>query len=110
MKKRNNYFKLGYWIFVCAVLLTGCSKKSSTEERIVVEDVKEEMEEEKMKIRRIAGKLYHISRYLFSDPVERAYIRLYVTDGDEKMFRFNDLDENSIVFDGGGTEGITRQR
>lgn len=47
MKKRNNYFKLGYWIFVCAVLLTGCSKERSTEERIVVEDVKEEMEEEK---------------------------------------------------------------
>lgn len=47
MKKRNNYFKLGYWIFVCAVFLTGCSKERSTEERIVVEDVKEEMEEEK---------------------------------------------------------------
>lgn len=47
MKKRNNYFKLGYWIFACAVLLTGCSKERSTEERIVVEDVKEEMEEEK---------------------------------------------------------------
>ncbi len=47
MKKRNNYFKLGYWIFVCAVLLTGCSKERSTEERIVVEDVKEEIEEEK---------------------------------------------------------------
>ena len=47
MKKRNNYFKLGYWIFACAVFLTGCSKERSTEERIVVEDVKEEMEEEK---------------------------------------------------------------
>jgi bla regulator protein BlaR1 len=47
MKKRNNYFKLGYWIFACAVLLTGCSKEHSTEERIVVEDVKEEMGEEK---------------------------------------------------------------
>ena len=47
MKKRNNYVKLGYWIFACAVLLTGCSKEHSTEERIVVEDVKEEMGEEK---------------------------------------------------------------
>ena len=47
MKKRNNYFKLGYWIFACAVLLTGCSKEHNTEERIVVEDVKEEMGEEK---------------------------------------------------------------
>ena len=46
MKKRNNYFKLGYCIFVCALLLMGCSKERSTEERIVVEDVKEEVEEE----------------------------------------------------------------
>ncbi len=48
MKKRNNYFKVGYWIFVCAILLTGCSKEHSTEERIVVEDVKEEIGEEKI--------------------------------------------------------------
>lgn len=47
MKKRNNYFKLGYCIFVCAILLMGCSKECSTEERIVVEDVKEEVDEEK---------------------------------------------------------------
>lgn len=47
MKKRNNYFKLGYCIFVCAILLMGCSKEHNTEERIVVEDVKEEVEEEK---------------------------------------------------------------
>lgn len=58
-----------------------------------------------MKIRRIAGKLYHISRYPFVDPVERAYIRLYVTDGAKKMYKFNDLDENCIVFDVGGYRG-----
>lgn len=47
MKKGNNYLKLGYCIFVCAILLMGCYKERSTEERIVVEDVKEEVEEEK---------------------------------------------------------------
>ena len=47
MKKRNSYFKLGYWIFICAILLTGCSGEYSTEERIAVKEVKEETEEEK---------------------------------------------------------------
>lgn len=44
MKKRNNDLKVGYWIFVCAILFTGCSKEQRTEERLVVEDVKEEIE------------------------------------------------------------------
>ncbi len=45
MKKRNNFFKFGYWIFACAILLAGCSKEQGAEERIVVEGVK--MEDEK---------------------------------------------------------------
>ena len=49
MKKRNNYFKLGYWIFIWAILLTGCSGEHSTEERIAVKEVKEETEEEEKK-------------------------------------------------------------
>ena len=39
MKKRNNFFKLGYWVFAFAILLTGCSKEHNIEEGIVVEDV-----------------------------------------------------------------------
>ncbi len=42
MKKRNNYLKLGYWIFVCAIYLTGCAKGQSTEEKIFVEDERKE--------------------------------------------------------------------
>ncbi len=50
MKKRNNYFKAGYWIFLCAILLTGCSEeRSAYEERVAVEDVKEETGEGKNK-------------------------------------------------------------
>ena len=47
MNKRNNCFRLGYLIVAFAILLTGCSKEHSAEERIVVEDVKEAMEGEK---------------------------------------------------------------
>lgn len=47
MEKRNNFFKFGYWIFVCVILLTGCAKEYGIEERIAAEDVKEEAEKEK---------------------------------------------------------------
>ena len=47
MKKGTILYKFRYWIFACAILLTGCSEEYNTEERIVVEDVKEEMGEEK---------------------------------------------------------------
>lgn len=34
MKKRNNYLKLLYRVFVCAFILTGCSDNYSTEEKM----------------------------------------------------------------------------
>lgn len=48
MKNRNNYFKLIYLIFVCALILTGCSNNHSADGKIVMEDEKEELEEQKM--------------------------------------------------------------
>lgn len=51
MKKGTILYKFRYWIFACAILLTGCSEEYNTEERIVVgdvvEDVKDVMEDEK---------------------------------------------------------------
>lgn len=46
MKNRNISFQAGCWIFVCALLFTGCSKEHSTEEKRIVEDVKEERKDE----------------------------------------------------------------
>lgn len=46
MKKRNNYFKLVHWVFVCVFILTACSKNCSPEERIYVEDDNAESEAE----------------------------------------------------------------
>lgn len=48
MKKKNNYFKVVYWLFLCAFILTGCSNNHSTEEKIFIESEKEELEEAKM--------------------------------------------------------------
>ena len=53
MKKRNNYFKLGYWIFLYAVFLAGCSKEHGPEEKIAVGAVTEGMEEENTQQREI---------------------------------------------------------
>ncbi len=48
MKKKNIYFKVAYWVAVCAFILTGCSNNHSTDEKIFMENEKEELEEEKM--------------------------------------------------------------
>lgn len=48
MKKRNDYVKMAYWVLACASILTGCSNHDSTEEKIIMEGGKEELEEEKM--------------------------------------------------------------
>lgn len=45
MRKWSRYFKWGYGIFVCAMLLSGCSGERSTEERIAAGGGKEEAEE-----------------------------------------------------------------
>ena len=45
---KNNYFRVTYWVFVCAFLLTGCSNNRDTEVKIFVEDGKEEPEKPEM--------------------------------------------------------------
>lgn len=46
--RKHNYFKLVYWVAVCAFILTGCSNNHSIDEKIFMENEKEEMEEGKM--------------------------------------------------------------
>ena len=46
MKNKNNRFKNGCWLFVYAILLTGCSKEHMAEEIIVGQEIKEETERE----------------------------------------------------------------
>lgn len=48
MKRRNNYFKVAYWVFVCAFILAGCSNNHSAEKKISVEDGKEERVKEEI--------------------------------------------------------------
>lgn len=46
MSRQN--FKVAYWIFICAFILTGCSNNHGAEEKISVEDGKEEQVEEEI--------------------------------------------------------------
>lgn len=48
MRKKNNYFKAAYWMFICAFILTGCSNNHGAEEKISTEDEKQERVEEKI--------------------------------------------------------------
>ena len=54
MKKKNNCFKVAYWIFIYALILTGCSNNHGAEEKTSVEDGKEEQVEEKIEEAEIA--------------------------------------------------------
>lgn len=45
MKKKSNYLKVAYWVVICVFILTGCSNNQGTDDKIVMENEKEEMEE-----------------------------------------------------------------
>lgn len=47
MEKRNRHMKLLYWVFVCALLLTGCLNGRGAEEKMLMKGEKEEPEEKK---------------------------------------------------------------
>ena len=47
MKKKNNYFKVMYWVFMCAFILAGCSDNHGAGKN-AVENGKEEQAEEKI--------------------------------------------------------------
>lgn len=46
MKKKNNYFKVAFWVVVCAFILTGCSNNHSIDENLFMGNEKEEKMEE----------------------------------------------------------------
>lgn len=48
IKKRNKYFKMVYWAFICACILTGCSNDSGAEDKIFMEGGKKEPGEERI--------------------------------------------------------------
>lgn len=100
MKKRNNYFKVGYGIFACAILLTGCSKEHSTEERIVVEDVKEVVESEKRDQQEMESDnvpLEENTKDMEDDTVDKA-VEPEIVGADWSEY-FNGLNGTAVIYD-----------
>lgn len=93
MKKRNNYFKLGYCIFVCAILLMSCSKERSTEERTVVEDVKEEVEDEKKERQEMES-----GNVSLGENTEDMAVETEIAHADWSEY-FNGLDGTAVIYD-----------
>lgn len=42
MRRKNYYFKMVYWVFLCVFILSGCSKNHDAEEKIYLEGREEE--------------------------------------------------------------------
>lgn len=100
MKKRNNYFKVRYGIFACAILLTGCSKEHSTEERIVVEDVKEVVESEKRDQQEMESDnvpLEENTKDMEDDTVDKA-VEPEIVGADWSEY-FNGLNGTAVIYD-----------
>lgn len=100
MKKRNNYFKVGYGIFACAILLMGCSKEHSTEERIVVEDAKEVVESEKRDQQEMESDnvpLEENTKDMEDDTVDKA-VEPEIVGADWSEY-FNGLNGTAVIYD-----------
>lgn len=51
LKKKNRYFKIVYWVFVCAFILTGCSDESGAEDKIFMVEENDKLGEERIEER-----------------------------------------------------------
>lgn len=97
MKKKNNYFKVIYWVFVCVFILTGCANNHGAEEKIIVEDVKEEPEEEKMEEPEIESSSLSIEADT-EDSAEGIVMEPEIADADWSEY-FNGLNGTAVVYD-----------
>lgn len=97
MKKKNNYFKVMYWVFVCVFILTGCANNHGAEEKITVEDVKEELEEEKMEELEIESSSLSIEADT-EDSTEGVVMEPEIADADWSEY-FNGLNGTAVVYD-----------
>ncbi len=97
MRKKNNYFKAAYWIFICAFILTGCSINHGAEERISVEDGKEEQVEEKIEEAEIESSNDFIETDT-EDSTESIVMEPEIVDADWSEY-FNGLNGTAVIYD-----------
>lgn len=92
MKKRKNYFKLVYLVFVCAFSLAGCSNNYDAEKKISVEDEKEELEEAETE----SGSVFVEADT--EDSIESIVMEPEIVDAEWSEY-FNGLNGAAVVYD-----------
>lgn len=97
MKKKNNYFKVACWVFVCVLILTGCSGNHGAEEKISVEDGNVEPKEEKMEEPEIGTDSVSVEADT-EDSTEGIVMEPEITSADWSE-HFNGLNGAAVVYD-----------
>lgn len=110
MKRRNNYFKVAYWVFVCAFILAGCSNNHSAEKKISVEDgkeerVKEEIEEAEIESevieKKLSAKWVKEDSFVSIKTIPKvAEIELMKIEQDEEVLKENERQEKLLEIPG----------
>ena len=97
MKKGNNYFKMVCWVSACAFILAGCANNHGAEEKISVEDGKEEPGEEKIEEQKIESSSVYIEEDI-EDSTEDIVMEPKVICADWSEY-FNGLNGAAVVYD-----------
>ena len=96
MKKKNNYFKVMCWVFMCAFVLAGCSSNYGAEKN-AVEDGKEEQVEEKIEEAEIESSGVSIEAEP-EDSTEDIVVEPEIAEADWSEY-FNGLNGTAVVYD-----------
>ena len=97
MREKNNYFKSVCWVCVCVFILIGCSNNRSTEEKIIMEGEKEEVEEEKMEEPEMDSSNVSIEADT-EDSTENIIMEPEIASADWSEY-FNGLNGTAVVYD-----------
>ena len=97
MREKNNYFKSVCWVCVCVFILIGCSNNRSTEEKIIMEGEKEEVEEEKMEEPKMDSSNVSIEADT-EDSTENIIMEPEIASADWSEY-FNGLNGTAVVYD-----------
>ncbi len=97
MKKKSDYLKVAYWVFLCVFILTGCQNNYNVEENIFIENEREELEDEK--IGEPKAELDSVPIEADSeDPTEDIPIKPEVVDADWSEY-FHGINGTAVIYD-----------
>lgn len=97
MKKKKKYFKVACWIVICVFILTGCSNNHGADEKIFIENEREEPEEEKTEEPEVESSDVSIEADT-EDSTDSIVMEPEIVDVDWSEY-FNGLSGTAVVYD-----------